>query len=435
MKRKILLVYAALNHPLRANTKHLIECFREYGDAHWFYLNLAHKSAPSYVQNVDFDLVIFQTTFTQRLSRSEAHRVQMMRRAALLAKLPAPKVALVQDEFWNIEKVERFINDYGIETVFSVAPEAEWPVLYPSVDREKVRFHRVLTGYLDDITLDRMISAGVSGVPRKRDVVYRAAGKPSPAWGRFGYMKQVLADAVSRLAPQFDLKPDISTQTRDALYGDAWIEFLASARYTLGAPSGASLLDRDGGIAKSVDAYCDAHPSASFEEIEEHCFLGLDGNLRLSAIGPRHIEACATRTCQILVKGDYNGLLQPDVHYLAVLPDLSNLATVLASLGDETQRKKIVERAFDDVVRPRRITYRNFVAEVLDVSFAQQATRSVPPATRSEMQILSRMARVDRWEWEMARYASGIARWVRDTLVKSSTFLVKFRGCPKSARG
>lgn len=414
MKRKILLVYAALNYPLRANTKHLIDCFRQYGDAHWFYLNLAHKVAPSYVGHVDFDLVIFQTTFTQRLSRSEAHYKQMMRRAAPLAILPAPKVALVQDEFWNIEKVERFIIAHDVKTVFSVAPESEWPVLYPSIDRRKVRFHRVLTGYLDDDTLDRMVAAGAAGAVRARDVVYRAAGKPSPAWGRFGYTKQILADAVSRLAPQFGLKTDISTQARDALYGDAWIDFLASARYTLGAPSGASLLDRDGRIAESVDAYCVAHPSASFEEVEAHCFAGIDGNLRLSAIGPRHIEACATRTCQILVQGDFNGLLQPNVHYLAVLPDLSNLAAVLARLGDEALRRKVVERAFDDVVRPRQITYRNFVAEVLDVSFASNVARDISPFTDRETAILSRMARVDRWEWRLARYASGMVRSARD---------------------
>src|SRR6185312_1013880 len=131
-----------------------------------------------------------------------------------------------------------------------------------------------------------------------------------------------------------------------ALYGDAWISFLADARYTLGAPSGASLLDRDGKITRCVEEYRAAHPGASFEEVEAHCFAGMDGNLRLSAIGPRHIEACATRTCQILVQGDYNGLLQPDVHYLSVLPDLSNLSVVFARLGDEVLRKKIVERAF-----------------------------------------------------------------------------------------
>lgn len=403
MKRKILLVYAVLNHPLRANTKHLIECFRQYGDADWFYLNLAHKSAPSYVSHVDYDLIIFQTTFTQRLSRSEAHYTRMMRRSASLAKLPVPKVALVQDEFWNVEKVERFINAYGIETVFSVAPESEWPVLYPSIDRKRVRFHRVLTGYLDEDLLDRVVAFGATEGRRAMDIVYRAAGRPSPAWGKFGYVKQLLADAVSGMAADFGLKADISTDAKDTLYGDDWIRFLASARYTIGAPSGTSLLDRDGSITAKVESFRSENPEASLEEIERHCFAGLDGNLQLSAIGPRHIEACATRTCQMLIEGDYNGLLLPNVHYIAIDPNLSNLSEVLSGLGDEERRKRIVERAFQDIVRPLHITYRAFAAEVLGKSLGERAP-SKAPKTMHEGYVQGRMVIAEKLEWWAAKW-------------------------------
>ncbi len=415
MKRKILLVYAALNYPLRANTKHLIECFRQYGDAHWFYLNLAHKSAPSYVGRVDFDLIIFQTTFTQRLSRSEAHYEQMMRRASSLARLPAPKVALVQDEFWNIEKVERFINACSIETVFSVAPESEWPVLYPSVDRRKVRFHRVLTGYLDENLLDRLVTYGAAERPRTVDIVYRAAGRPNPAWGKFGYVKQLLADSVSRLAPKLGLKTDISTDARDTLYGDDWIKFLTSSRYTIGAPSGTSLLDRDGSITAKVERFRLEYPDATFDEIEQHCFAGLDGNLQLSTIGPRHIEACATLTCQVLVEGDYNGLLQPNVHYIAIAPDLSNLLEVLSGLGDEERRKRIVERAFHDIILPKHITYRSFVAEILDKSFGERFLSSASKTTH-ERYVQGRMAIAEKLE-------SWAAKWLLRPIRSGLNFL------------
>lgn len=412
MKPKILFVYAALNHPLRANTKHLIECFRQYGDANWFYLNLAHKSAPAYISSVDFDLVIFQTTFTQRLSRSEGHFAQMVRRAKSIAQLPARKVALVQDEFWNSAKVERFINLFGVKIVFSVSPPSEWPQIYPDIDPSAVQFHRVLTGYLDEPTLERLIIAGAARKSRNYDIVYRAAGKPSPAWGRFGYMKQLLVDAVREIAREFQLKLDISTDARDALYGNAWIEFLAGARYTLGAPSGASLLDRDGHIAAKVKAYCASHPDASFEEVERTCFAGVDGNLALSTIGPRHIEACATRTCQILVEGDYNGLLKPNVHYIPVRSDFSNLRQVLAQLADEERRRAIVERAYDDVVKPRLITYRNFVSEILDVSLKDRKSNGA--LSLSERRILRRMEAVDAFEQGIARVASKPVRKIRD---------------------
>ena len=54
-----------------------------------------------------------------------------------------------------------------------------------------------------------------------------------------------------------------------------------------------------------------------------------DGRLQLFAISPRHLEACATRTCQVLVEGEYSGVLRPGEHYIPVRKDLSNLDDVL----------------------------------------------------------------------------------------------------------
>jgi len=329
--------------------------------------------------------------------------------------ISAPKAALVQDEFWNVGKVARFIKAFDVSVLFSVAPETEWPNLYPGIDREKVRFHRVLTGYLDEKLLDRLIDAGSASKARSMDIVYRAAGKPSPAWGKLGYVKQRLADAVSHLAPQYNLKADISTNSQDALFGDAWISFLARARYTIGAPSGASLLDRDGHIRAKVDAYLAAHPEATFEEIEDQCFPRMDGNLSLEAIGPRHIEAAATQTCQVLVEGDYNGLLKAGVHYLAVLPDLSNLSSVLSMLGDEAMRQAIAKRAFEDLILPRQVTYRNFVAEILKISLPD--ARESAPLKGRQMVLLRWMRWVDHFEWQIARFISTPVRKVRDRLV------------------
>lgn len=419
MKRKILVVYAALNHPLRATTKQLIDCFQEYSDDHWFYVNLAHKAAPFYLSRIEFDLVVFHVTFMQRLSRSEAHFQRMTRRAACVLDLPVSRrVALVQDEFWNASKVERFLLKSGVNVVFSVSPDSEWRKIYPRIDPGKVRFHRVLTGYLDDNNLDMMIALGENPAPRKYDLVYRASNRPSPAWGRFGYLKQDLTDAVVRLLPNYSLQTDISTAAADVIHGNAWYEFLASSRYTFGVESGVSLLDRDGEINARVSAYRTAHPAAEFEEIEATCFPGMDGNIHMAAIGPRHLEACATRTCQILTEGDYNGLLKPGLHYIPLSRDLANLPEVLGSLGDEDRRRRLVKRAFDDIVAPRKLTYANFVREVLDVSFSGSGLRTASPISPAELRILKWMQRLDEVEWAVARHVSKPVRGVRDFLQK-----------------
>jgi hypothetical protein len=416
MKRKILLVYAALNHPLRTNTQKLIECFREHSDDHWFYLNLAHKSAPFYLRSVDFDLIIFQTTFTQRLSRSDDYYRQMVHRAALLADLPAQKVALIQDEHWNVAKAERFVLEFGIRAVFCTSPPSVWPKLYPMLDPQKVRIHRVLTGYIEDGKINKMIAASDAAGKRTLDIVYRLAGRPDPSWGREGYIKQTFAEEVKRLAPEYGLKIDISADGRNPILGDDWYRFLASARYAIGVESGASLMDRDGKIKERVDAYLEKHPEATFDEIEAACFPGEDGNARIKMIGPRHLEACATKTCQILVRGEYNGLLQPDIHYIPVSPDMTDLPQVLAGLGNEERRQRIVQRAFDDIVAPRKISYESFVQDVLEVSLSGVRVPDIKSLKLREKFLLGWMRFVDRAEWMAARLFSKPVRKVRDAL-------------------
>ena len=160
------------------------------------------------------------------------------------------------------------------------------------------------------------------------------------------------------------------------LLGDDWFRFLASCKYTLGCEGGASMLDWDGSIRERTDRYQAEHPDAGFDEVEAACFPGQDGTLDYFAIGPRHIEACATRTCQVLVEGDYQGILRPWEHYIPVKRDFSNLDEVLELIRRDELREEITENAYRDVIASERYTYRSFVREV------EAAAPRAPPGPR-----------------------------------------------------
>ena len=94
------------------------------------------------------------------------------------------------------------------------------------------------------------------------------------------------------------------------------------------------MLDRDGSVRRCVERTSRADAGRRFEELEAACFPGRDGELSLFALSPRHLEACATRTAQILVEGEYSGVLRPGEHYLELRRDLSNLDDVLDLVAD-----------------------------------------------------------------------------------------------------
>ena len=108
-----------------------------------------------------------------------------------------------------------------------------------------------------------------------------------------------MADVAAERSDRYGLISDISTRNKDILVQDDWFGFLLHCKYTIGVEGGTSILDPIGAIKEKVEEYLALHPSASFEQVEDACFPGIDGSLSLFAISPRHLEACATKTCQI----------------------------------------------------------------------------------------------------------------------------------------
>lgn len=358
----VLVVYRLQTHPLRTAIRDHLYSFRRYSGNRYVYLNLAVRKVPRALAIADFDAVVFHTSFLSARWSPEVFE-QMGRRAQPLKGKGRVRVALPQDEFVRTRQLGEFIDEFAIDHVCSVAPESEWPKIYAGVDRDRVRFRRVLTGYLDRRTVDRIAGLDQPLESRSIDIGYRAR-RHKPWVGRHGVLKAEIADAVGEAARGHGLSVDLSTRNEQVLLGDDWLRFLASCRYTIGAEGGASILDEDGSLSERTERYLSEHPDASFDEVEAACFPGRDGELALYALGPRHLEACATRTCQILVEGGYNGILRAGEHYLELSRDLSNLDDVLDTVGSDEARGRIVEAAYRDVVASGSVGYDRFVAEV-----------------------------------------------------------------------
>ena len=174
-----------------------------------------------------------------------------------------------------------------------------------------------------------------------------------------------------------DFTIDISNRHEDTFLGDEWYKFLLRCKYTIGVEGGASILDKDGKIRTKTHEYLYNHPNASFEEIEAACFPNLDGYLKFSPISPRHLEACVTKTCQVLVEGDYNGILEAGKHYIELKRDFSNIDQVLSILKKDNLRQDIINRAYEDIVESGKYTYQVFVNFILEKSLNNISQKNI----------------------------------------------------------
>jgi hypothetical protein len=282
-----------------------------------------------------------------------------------LLKLEGLRIALVQDEFTQTKLLNEVLEHFQIKHIFSTAKQTEWHKIYPTMI-QKSKFSRFLTGYINESSVEQ--TKKLLNKQRKIDIGYRANSSKRYSLGSHGLLKSQIAEEFIKNSPKFNLNTDISLDNRKAFLGFEWYEFLADCKYTLGVESGASILDEDGSLEVAVANYLDDFPDANYQEVENKFFLGRDGELELFTVGPRHLEACMTKTCQILVEGDYNGILKPWVHYIPIKNDFSDIEEVLKIIREDKLRAEIVNRTYNDIVESNQYSYRRFVNRVFEES-------------------------------------------------------------------
>ena len=400
---EVLIVYSLVQWPPVASVRDGLYAFERHSSARCWYLNLGVRRVPRWLARVPFDAVIFHTTLLwDRVSPATfARHRHKLRRIDGVGR----RVALPQDEHLCSRALVDFISEFNVDHVFSVAPDSEWEKLYEGVDRSRVGISRVLTGYLETETLGRIDAIVRVQASRPIAIGYRAA-RVAASLGRHGRLKSDIAVRVAEASASSGLRVDIATGGAATIRGEDWYRFLASCKYTLGVEGGASVHDPEGSFNAATARYVADHPDASFEEVEAHCFPGADGGLSYFAISPRHLEACATRTAQVLIEGSYNGILRPGEHYIPLRRDFSNLDAVLDLIERDSERARLTDAAYKDIVASGVYMYERFVREVETIALAGASARRPHRA----LGLLSSWAGfADRLSW------GKVALWVRVT--------------------
>jgi hypothetical protein len=161
------------------------------------------------------------------------------------------------------------------------------------------------------------------------------------------------------------------------MFRSDWARFLNICKGTIGGESGSYYLDHRGQIIARAKAYLKRHPRASFDEVFDRFFRSppieyVSGK----CISSRHFEPIGTKTCQVLLEGDYNGILRPDEHYIRVNKDLSNVDEVIRRFKDEAYRAGMVERTYEYVMDQH--TYRHRIQALIRTLRSESCSIEAP---------------------------------------------------------
>jgi hypothetical protein len=184
-----------------------------------------------------------------------------------------------------------------------------------------------------------------------------------------------IVDFVAREGPKYGLRCDVR---RQRMPRSDWARFLNSCHGIVGAESGTYFLQKSGEALGCAKALVKSQPGISFDAVYRKCFAAAGPTLNGKAISSRHFEPIGTKTCQLLVEGAYNGILEADRHYIAVKPDLSNIDRAVRRFNDPACRADVTAAAYGHVMDGH--TYRHRVRQFVDIVATKSSQAASAPS-------------------------------------------------------
>jgi hypothetical protein len=104
------------------------------------------------------------------------------------------------------------------------------------------------------------------------------------------------------------------------------------------------------------------------------------------------LEAALLGSAQILVDGEYSGIVKPGEHFIAIRPDASNFPEVLDAMADRPLIERMIRRCREAVLSVDALRYKNKARMVLNL--IGELTAHKKPGSNGEKvrQVIARYA-------------------------------------------
>lgn len=332
-----------------------VRAFRRHSHYPVFELNVEY-GFPADLERVDPGAIVMHySLFGSGIYRLSPRYLEWLDRSR------AYKVCFFQDEFYYCGRRFRFLNEHAIDCVFTHVDPGYFDQVYGKYTQVS-RLEYNIPGYVSEELLAAAQRHARPDDQRTVDVGYR--GRPLPVYmGRGSQEKTEIGIRFAELAAGTDLTVDIDISEAGRLYGEQWYEFIASCRHVLGVESAVSLFDLEDEVRHEYAALLAEGGQPTLDGLERGALGRWDGRIPYRAVSPRHFEAAALRTCQVLYEGRYSDAMEPMVHYIPLHKDFSNFEEVVARMYDDTLRHEIVENAHRDLIASGQWSYARFIAK------------------------------------------------------------------------
>ena len=125
------------------------------------------------------------------------------------------------------------------------------------------------------------------------------------------------------------------------------------------------------------------------------------------------------KSVQILFEGDYSGILKPDLHYIPLKKDFSNISDVISKVKNNDLLQAIADRAYEDIITSNKYSYETFIKQKVDQILAEEFEKKPgmlrPNSDYSKELFISELAKIKShqreanlfYEWKHMKHFYG----------------------------
>jgi hypothetical protein len=276
------------------------------------------------------------------------------------------KIYIAQDEYTNPRLGVKRLKQLGVHHIFScISNVKNFRIIYSELELPDLTFDTVLTGY---VSKELKHIKGAKLENRPLDIVYRG-NNLGLLFGSLGAEKMEIAMRMKEVAPKYNLKFDIEYNPKFKIFGRNWFNFLSKGRIMLCTESGSSIVYEDSTRKNLYPTSEIALKSKTFEEFRKsiknfYKFLINDGKVIISGVSPKIFEAVACGTVLLGYEGEYSGVIKPDVHYIMLKKDWSNIKEVMEKVKDLDFLRKLQRNAYNDLILSSKYSYKGFIKDI-----------------------------------------------------------------------
>ena len=261
-----------------------------------------------------------------------------------------PKAFFIGNEYKLMPEKIRFCKQLKIDLLITQSKDEQVSSLYRNALGCKV-------ACVPNTGIDPKIFRPATELQNRPTVIgYRS--NPS-IWYMGNDEKSAITDWFQANESRIGVKVDASLLPSERFDTQGYAEFLNRCRGQFGTESGGDYFELTDRTRNQVNAYTKKNPKATWPEIKAMFFDHYGPSIPMRIISGRQVEAAACKTVQILFEGRYNDYLKPDVNYISLKKDFSNIDDVMQKFKDDDYCRRITENAYDLVMS--ELTYEKLI--------------------------------------------------------------------------